>query len=142
MPGARYLRPFFEGRIGIADGAVVADVGGDDRFFGQGFDDGPPGHAGRHFFRLTLLGALVPGGAGIVFFMIHGGQFLGPVGLGFCDGCLACVAAGVTGGGGKLARMALATFLASPTMPTVTGLVRPMRSGLMSTWIMAASVGQ
>ena len=40
------------------------------------------------------------------------------------------------------ATMALATFLTSPAMPTEIGLVRPMRSGFMSTWMMEASVGQ
>ena len=33
----------------------------------------------------------------------------------------------------SLSRMLMATFLASPTMPTETGLVRPMRSALIST---------
>jgi sulfoacetaldehyde acetyltransferase len=44
--------------------------------------------------------------------------------------------------GDSLARIPRATLLASPTMPTVTVLVRPMRSGLMSTWMILAFFGQ
>ncbi len=38
--------------------------------------------------------------------------------------------------------IAFATFAASPTMPTVTALVRPIRFGFMSTWMIAACFGQ
>eukprot|EP00581_Thalassiosira_minuscula_P024354 CAMPEP_0184434272 /NCGR_PEP_ID=MMETSP0738-20130409/433787_1 /TAXON_ID=385413 /ORGANISM="Thalassiosira miniscula, Strain CCMP1093" /LENGTH=42 /DNA_ID= /DNA_START= /DNA_END= /DNA_ORIENTATION= len=38
--------------------------------------------------------------------------------------------------------MPVATLAASPTIPTSTFLVRPMRLGLMSTWMILASAGQ
>ena len=44
--------------------------------------------------------------------------------------------------GARLSSSCSATSFASPAMPTATGLVRPMRSGLISTWMSFAAFGQ
>ncbi len=44
--------------------------------------------------------------------------------------------------GESWARIWRATSLASPQMPTVIGFESPMRSGLMSTWMIFAAFGQ
>jgi hypothetical protein len=44
--GREVFAALLEGRVGVADGAVVADVGRDDRFLRQGGLDGAPGLRG------------------------------------------------------------------------------------------------
>ena len=72
------VAPLVEVGIGVADGAVVADVRGDDRLARQRGLDRAPGHAGGHPVRLGIAGALVPGGARIVVLMVHRGELLLP----------------------------------------------------------------
>ena len=95
--GGQIFAAFLEGRVGVADGAVVADVGRDDGLFRKRALDRTPCHARRHLFRLAGAGALVPGCARIVVLMVHRGQFLRPCRLGGRDHLLAGGTAGITG---------------------------------------------
>ncbi len=72
------MRGFVKGRIGIADGAIVADVGGNDGVLWQHFLNGAPCHARAHPVRLAVAGTFVPVGARIIVLMVHGRQLLQP----------------------------------------------------------------
>ncbi len=141
--GRQVFAAGLEARIGVADGAVVADVGRDDRLARQRGLDGAPCHARAHPVRLSGARALVPRRTGIVVLMVHGAQLLRPGRLGARDGGFAAPRdphrpRHRTGAQG------------SPTPPCrrrrrcrpCTGLVRPMRFGLTSTWMIAAFFGQ
>ena len=69
--GCQIFASFIEGRIGVADGTIVADVGRNDCIFRQYFLDGAPGHARAHAVGLAVTGAFVPVGARIVVLVIH-----------------------------------------------------------------------
>ena len=141
--GRQVFAALLEGRIGIADGAVVADVAGDDRVLRQARLDRAPGLPRRHAVGVRACARLRSR---------------------WCpdrrprDPCWRASAATSTWSCGSAPcaprgrhcrltaraapRMLWATSLASPQMPTVTGLVRPMRSALMSTWMILAFFGQ
>src|SRR6056297_1000745 len=95
-----------EGRISVADGAVVADIRADDRLARQRGLDRAPGHARAHPVGLGLTGALVPAGAGIVVLVVHAAELLRPFALGFGDPGAAGVAALVPGAFRQLAQNA------------------------------------
>src|SRR6478735_2144037 len=64
--GGQIFPAFIEGRIGVADGAVVADVAGNDRILRQAGLDRAPRLARRHSVRVALTRVGIPCGAGIV----------------------------------------------------------------------------
>src|SRR6185369_9088150 len=74
-----------EGRIGVANGAVVADVAGDDGVLRQAGLDGTPGLARRHTVGIALDCVDVPRGARVVVLMVEAGQSLQPARLGGVD---------------------------------------------------------
>ena len=96
-----------EGRIGVADGAIVADVAGDDGVLRQAGLDRAPGLARRHAIGFALARVRVPGRARIVVFVIHAGERLQPARLGLVDQRFALGAAGIAGGRRKLRQNAL-----------------------------------
>ncbi len=81
--------PCLEARIGVAYGAIVADVGGNDGLAGKCRLDRAPGHARAHPVGLGLACAIVPRRAGIVLLVVHGGEFLRPGGFRLRDRRLA-----------------------------------------------------
>ena len=105
--GRQIFPALFEGRIGIADGAVVADVAGDDRVFRQAGLDRAPGLPRRHAVGVALARVRIPCGARIVVLMIHAGKRLQPPGLGRMDQRLALLAAGIARRRRKLRQNAL-----------------------------------
>ena len=143
QPRRQVFAALLEARIGVADGAVVADVGGDDRLLRQRGLDGPPGHARRHPLRLALARALVPVGARIVVLVVHRAQLLQPGRARPVDQRLALRPARLAGAGRQAARgSARPPAWRRPGCRPSTFLVSPMRSELMSTWMIFASRGQ
>src|ERR1700728_5027072 len=86
-----------EGRIGVADSAIVADVARYDGIFRQTSLDGAPGLPRRHAVGIALACVFVPGRARIVVLVIHAGKRLPPARLGGVDQRLAVFAAVITG---------------------------------------------
>ena len=68
----------FESRIGIADRAIIADVGGDDRVFRKCGLYCTPRHARAHPVGLCGTRPLVPCRARIIILVIHRREFLCP----------------------------------------------------------------
>ena len=79
----------FKSRIGIADGAVVADVRRDRGICRQARLNGAPGLARRHALLVAHPRIGIPCGARIILLMIHGGELLQPGRLGLVNGGLA-----------------------------------------------------
>src|SRR4029077_12918257 len=91
------LPPAREHRVGIADGAVVADVARDDGIRWQRSDDGPPRLPRRHVPGLARPALGVPHGAGVVSLMVELGERLRPAALVLLDLAAALTAAGLAG---------------------------------------------
>ena len=141
--GRQILPALLEGRIGIADGAVVADVAGDDRLLRQrrpGWRARPArATSGRARACARARSRSCPDR-----------RPRGPCWRAPAASATWSVRSAPCAPRGRRRRpsaraapeCSAATSLASPQMPTVTGLVRPMRSGLMSTWMILAFFGQ
>src|SRR5581483_2408965 len=95
--GRQIFAGLLERRIGVADGAVVADVAGDDGVLRQACLDRAPGLARRHAVGVALARVGVPGRARIVLLVIHAGERLQPARLGGVDQRLALLAARIAG---------------------------------------------
>ena len=105
--GREILPSLVERRIGVADGAVVADVARDDRILRQPGLDGAPGLPRRHAVGLALARIGIPGRARIVVFVIHARERLQPARFGRVDQRLALLAAGIAGRRRELRQNAL-----------------------------------
>ncbi len=95
--GREVFAAHLEGRVGIADRAVVADVGRYDGVLRQPGLDGAPRLTRRHAIRIARARVRVPRGARIVVLVVHAGQRLQPGGLGRVDERLALRATRVAG---------------------------------------------
>src|SRR5581483_5194381 len=100
--GGEIFPSLLEGRIGIADGAVVADIAGDDGVLRQADLDRAPGLARRHAVGVPFARVRVPGRAGIVVLVVHAGELLQPARLGGVNERLALLASGIAGRRRKL----------------------------------------
>src|SRR5262249_20226346 len=95
QPRRQVFPASIEGRISVADRAVVSDVAGDDGIFREPCLNRAPGLPRRHAVGVALASVHIPSGARIIIFMIHAGENLKPARFCCVDQRLAFIAAGV-----------------------------------------------
>src|SRR5690606_14973716 len=99
--GRQVLPAILERRVGVADGAVVADVGRDDGLGRNRRLDRTPCLPRAHEVGVPRARFLVPDGAGIVLLVVERREFLCPAGLRRGDKVTPCLTAFVAGAAGK-----------------------------------------